>query len=223
MLNLTGVDGRGHASTWPTSGFRPQGTLIYFGRGRRGGGRQVRRRHLVDARGRRRAVPTTWSPSRAACRSPRPDGVRLPVTWPTRRGRCGAGCGCTARRATARCRSAPTTRWSRRPRSCAAWRRTGPRRARRPVAGVRRGARPARRVRRAHCSGRKASTRRIAMLPPGLSKHRLLLHAHHHHADDADGGSKVNIIPETSTSTSTSAAAGRRTRRGRGDAHRGDR
>ena len=73
-----------------------------------------------------RCTPTTCSPSRAASRCRRPRASRLPVLV----GREGhvlvEAHGSAARPATARSRSAPTTRSSPRPRSCAASTRTSP-------------------------------------------------------------------------------------------------
>ena len=75
--------------------------------------------------GRDRAA-TTCSPRWAAGRSSATTACGAWWSTPARRASPGGACACAARRRTARCRSAPTTRWSRPPRSCAGSPRTGP-------------------------------------------------------------------------------------------------
>ena len=95
-------------------------------RRRRGGRRAVRRRMDVRAPPATRSAATTCSPSSAAGRRSVTTAPAASRSTSARRGSPGAACASPARPATARCRSVRTTRWSRRPRSCAACRRTGP-------------------------------------------------------------------------------------------------
>ena len=107
-------------------GLQPQGHADLLRRRRRGGRRRLGRR--VDGRpplGRGRRRLRAHRARRLVDGRPR----RHPPRHRQRRRegtRLAPPAGARARRATARCRSAPTTRWSRRPRSCAGWRRTDP-------------------------------------------------------------------------------------------------
>ena len=107
-------------------GLRPKGTLRLLRRRRRGGrwplGRGVGPRPRT--RRRRRGLRDHRVGGLVIGHPGRPEGH----DHRRREGRrCGAGCASTARPGTARCPSAPTTHSSRRPRSCAASRRTEPR------------------------------------------------------------------------------------------------
>ena len=105
-------------------GFRPKGTLHLLRRRRRGGRRPLGRG--VDARPRtgRHRRGLRAHRDRAGWSSDDPRPARRSRSTSARRACCGAGCASAARPGTARCRSVPTTRSSRRPRSCAASRRT---------------------------------------------------------------------------------------------------
>ena len=105
-------------------GFRPRGTLIYFGVADEEAGGEWGAEYMVehhwDAIGADYVLTETggWSQSATtAC-------AASPSASP-RRASAGCASGSTARPATARCRTAPTTPSSPRPRSCAASRPTG--------------------------------------------------------------------------------------------------
>ena len=187
-------------------GFRPQGTLIYFGVADEEAGGHWGAEYMVDAPlGRRRRRLRAHRDRRLVDDRPRRhpphhgqrrrEGDRLAP--PARR---------TARPATARCRSAPTTPWSRRPRSCAAWRRIRPApqlddlwRAR--VDGDGPARRPAGRARRPgpHRRRDRLARRRATPASPTPARTR------RSRPTSSTAGRRRTRSPTSSTSTSTSA------------------
>ncbi len=128
MLNLTASMAVASA-TWPARACRPKGTLVYFGRGRRGGRRAPGAPSAWSTTtGTPRSPATTCSPSPAASSIPAATAPARSRSRSARRASPGAACGSRAPPGTARCPTAPTTRWSRRPRSCAGWPPSGRRR-----------------------------------------------------------------------------------------------
>ena len=102
-----------------TTGFRPKGDLIYFGVADEEAGGVVGRR--VDVRAppggdRRRLLPHR---ARRLVHRSTTTAIGTSPSTSARRASPGVACGSPAPRATDRCRSAPTTRSSRRPRSSA--------------------------------------------------------------------------------------------------------
>ena len=190
-----GVDGRGV----PPPGRRGLPTARHadlLRRRRRGGRRRVGGR--VPARpplGRRRRRLRAHRARRVVAGRPRRRAAGSPSTWP-RRGSPGCACGSPARRATVRCRTAPTTPSSPPPRSSAGWPRSVPSRSSatsgRPSSPASTSPPSWRR-----CSPtRSASTRRSPRSTPRSGR---IAHACSHTTISPNvvhGGQKTNTIPD---------------------------
>ena len=91
-------------------GFRPKGTLIYFGVADEEAGGQWGAEYMIDNHWDAVGADYVLTETRRLVDDrPRRRAATSPSTSPRRASR-GGGCGSPARRATARCRTAPTTR-----------------------------------------------------------------------------------------------------------------
>ena len=179
------------------SGWRPKGTLIYFGVADEEAGGTWGAEWMCD---------NHWDAIRSdyvltemgGWSSVGPDNVRRVVVNTGEKGIAWRRLRVHGHaRRTARCRSAPTTRWSRRPRSCAAWPQYRPARAdQRGVAGPGRTRCRCPTTSRPACSTRRGSGRRSRRCrrrwPAPATPHTHTTFS----PNVAHGGQKTNIIPD---------------------------